>query len=131
MVRAMKRRAVMKLSAKCRSGRERLRVVAQRPSGRGGKTPHAFSDDERVAAEGDGDVVVPAGEASSFEVVEPDLALQVFVDTLRQVISITVPSSTPNLAATCQRPNPGGSRGATLRRDDRDARNRSGRDHPT
>src|SRR6266496_3691176 len=82
MVRAMDRRAVMKLSAKCRSGREQLRVVAQRPSGRGGETLHAFSDDERVAAEGDGDVVVPAREASSFEVVEPELALQIFIDTL-------------------------------------------------
>src|SRR6266568_9341656 len=56
--------------------------MAQRPSGRGGRTPHAFSDDERVAAEGDGDVVVPAREASSFEVVEPELALQIFVNTL-------------------------------------------------
>src|SRR6266536_776561 len=82
MVRAMERRAVMKLSAKCRSGREVLRVVAQRPSGRGGKTLHAFGDDERVAAEGDGDVVVPAREASSFEVVEAELALQILVDTL-------------------------------------------------
>src|SRR6266542_3017477 len=82
MVRAMDRRAVMKLSAKCRSGREQLRVVAQRPSGRGGKTLHAFGDDERGAAEGDGDVVVPAREASTFEVVEPELALQIFVDTL-------------------------------------------------
>src|SRR6266542_5239008 len=82
MVRAMDRRAVMKLSAKCRSGREQLRVVAQRPSGRGGKTLHAFSDDERVAAEGDGDVVVPAREASAFEVVEPELSLQILVDAL-------------------------------------------------
>jgi len=82
MVRAMDRRAVMKLSAKCRSGREWLRVVSHRPSGRGGKTLHTFSDDERVAAEGNGDVVVPALEASSLEVVEAQLALQVFIDTL-------------------------------------------------
>ncbi len=82
MVRAIERRAVMKLSGKCRSGRERLRVVSQRPSGRGEITLHAFGDDERVAAEGDGDVVVPAAETPSFEVVEAELALQVLVDAL-------------------------------------------------
>ncbi len=64
----------MKLSAKCLSGLELVRVVFHRPSGRGGETPHAFSDDERVAAEGNGDVVVPAGEAPAFEVVEPELS---------------------------------------------------------
>ena len=72
----------MKLSEKCRSGRERVRVVFQRPSGRGGKTPHTFSNDERVAAKGNGDVVVPAWEAPSLEVVDAELALQVLVDTL-------------------------------------------------
>ena len=44
--------------------------------------PHALGDDERPAAEGDTDVVVPAGEAPAFEVVEPKLSLQVFVETL-------------------------------------------------
>lgn len=72
----------MKLSVKCRSGRERERVVGQRPSGRGGKTPHTFSDDERVAAESDGDVVVPAVETSSLEVVESKFALEILVDAL-------------------------------------------------
>src|SRR6266496_3982795 len=81
-LRAIESRTVMKLSEKCLSGRERLRVVFHRPSGRGGEMPHAFSDDERVAAEGDGDVVVPAREASAFEVVEPELSLQILVDAL-------------------------------------------------
>ena len=40
---------------------------------------HALSDDERVAAQGDSYVVVPAPETSSLKVVEPKLALEVFV----------------------------------------------------
>ncbi len=44
--------------------------------------PHAFTDDERVAAEGDGNVVVPAWEASSLKVVETEFALEVLVDAL-------------------------------------------------
>src|SRR2546421_12379974 len=72
----------MKESGKWRSGRERLRVGSSLPSVRGGKTPHAFSDNEREAAEHDGDVVVPAGEAPPFVVVESELAFQVFVDAL-------------------------------------------------
>jgi hypothetical protein len=54
----------MKLSEKCRSGRERLRLVSHRPSGRGGNTLQAFGHDERVAAEGDGDVMVPGDRRS-------------------------------------------------------------------
>src|SRR5207248_937089 len=46
--------------------RSRGRVGSSLPSVRGGKTPHAFSDDEREAAEHDRDVVVPAGKAPSF-----------------------------------------------------------------
>ena len=42
--------------------------------------PHAFRDDERVAAEGDGNVVVPAREAPSLEMVETEFALEVLVD---------------------------------------------------
>ena len=56
--RAMAMRAVMKESWKWRSGRERDLVFFQPPSGRGGKAPHTFGDDERVAAEDDGDVVM-------------------------------------------------------------------------
>src|SRR5207253_11219596 len=78
ITRAMANRAVMNESGKWRSGRDRLRVATSRPSVRGGKTPHAFSDDEREAAEHDGDVVVPTGEAPPFVVVESELAFQVF-----------------------------------------------------
>jgi hypothetical protein len=45
----MASRTVMKLSWKWRSGLELLRVGFIRPSGRGGKIPHAFGDDERIA----------------------------------------------------------------------------------
>jgi hypothetical protein len=44
--------------------------------------PHAFGDDERVAAKGDGDVVVPTRKATALVVVEPELSLQVLVDAL-------------------------------------------------
>jgi hypothetical protein len=44
--------------------------------------PHAFGDDERVAAKGDGDVVVPARKATALVVVEPELSLQILVDAL-------------------------------------------------
>jgi hypothetical protein len=66
---------VMKESEKWRSGRESERVVDHRPSGRGGKTPHTFGDDEHVAAESDGDVMMPAREPSALEVVETELPL--------------------------------------------------------
>ena len=42
--------------------------------------PRAFSDDERVAAQDDGDVMMPSGEASALEVVEAEFAFEVFVD---------------------------------------------------
>src|SRR2546426_11598616 len=73
MTRAIAIRALMKLSGKWRSGRERLRLGLRRPSGRGGETPHAFRNDERVAAQSDRDMVMPTAELSSFEVVEPEL----------------------------------------------------------
>src|SRR5215510_5072196 len=82
MARAIASRAVMKLSRKCRSGRERVRLGFRRPSGRGEKTPHTLGDDERVAAEGDRDMMVPTWESSAFEMVEPKLALEVFVHPL-------------------------------------------------
>src|SRR5262245_60564877 len=85
MTRAMASRAVMKESGKCRSGRERLRVGTSLPSIRGGKTPHAFSDDEREAAEHDGNVVVPAWEAPSLVVVQAELAFDVLVHALGAV----------------------------------------------
>ena len=78
----MARRTVMNESAKWRSGRDRERTVATRPGGRGGKSADAFSDHEGVAAEDDGDVVMPAWEGPPLEVVEPELALEVLVHPL-------------------------------------------------
>src|SRR5438445_367100 len=83
MARAIASRIVMKESSKWRSGRDSERTVAFLPSGRGGKTPHTFGDDERVAADRDGYMMMPAGEASAFEVVEPELALHVLVHSFR------------------------------------------------
>jgi hypothetical protein len=60
MARAIANLTVMNESLKWRSGRDRERWTSLRPSGRGGKTPHTFSDDERVAAEGDRNMVMPA-----------------------------------------------------------------------
>jgi hypothetical protein len=82
MTRAIASLAVMKLSGKWRSGRDGVRVGVSRPSGRGGKTPHAFGNDEREAAQGDRDMVVPAEESATLEVVEAELVLEVLVDTL-------------------------------------------------
>jgi hypothetical protein len=50
IARAMASRTVMKLSGKCRSGREGVRVARSLPGGRGGKMPRTFGNDERVAA---------------------------------------------------------------------------------
>ena len=71
----MASRAVAKESTKCRSGRDVNLTGRGLPSLRGGKMPHTFGDNERVAAEDDGDVVVPAREGAAFEVVEPDSPL--------------------------------------------------------
>ncbi len=48
--RAIDKRAVMKESGKCRSGRDWVRTRVTGPSGRGGKMPHPFGNHERVAA---------------------------------------------------------------------------------
>src|SRR4051812_47396743 len=72
----------MKESAKWRSGRDADRVGTSFPSGRGGKTPHPFRNDERVAAQDDGDVVMPAREGAALEVVQSELALELFVRAL-------------------------------------------------
>lgn len=60
-------------------GRSRRSLLA---IGARGKTPHAFRDEERVAAEDNGDVVVPAGESTPLVVVETELALEILVDPL-------------------------------------------------
>src|SRR5579863_74042 len=78
----MASRMVEKESAKCRSGRERDRTRGTLPSSRGGEMPQALSEDEGVAAEGDRDVMIPAWEGASLEVVEPELALHLGVDVL-------------------------------------------------
>jgi hypothetical protein len=50
IARAMASRTVMKLSSKCRSGRDGVRVARSFPGGRGGEMPRTFGNDERVAA---------------------------------------------------------------------------------
>src|SRR5580692_1166886 len=80
--RAMARRAVMKESSKWRSCRAVERVARTRPSARGGKMPQALAGHERIAAEDDGDVVMPTAEGASLVVVEPQLSLEVLVDAL-------------------------------------------------
>src|SRR5258706_12860689 len=82
MARAIASRTVMKLSWKWRSGRDRLRVVGQRPSGREGKMARSFGDDKPAAREHGRDVVMRARVAPSFVVVEAELALEVFVRAL-------------------------------------------------
>src|SRR5271156_5990157 len=74
---------VGKEAAKGRSGREDDLSTRTFPSLRGGEVPQTLSDDEGVAAEDDRDVMMPASEAPSFEVVEPQLALHLFVSGLR------------------------------------------------
>src|SRR5678815_4013560 len=93
----------MKLSWKCRSGRDRERVVFQRPSGRGGKTPHTFSDDERVAAKYDGDVVVPSLKSAAFIVVEAEPALQILVGAFGSPALHDEPHEPPSRPALWQR----------------------------
>ena len=72
----------MKESAKWRSGRDRERTVVTRPGGRGGKSADALSDHEGVAAQDDGNVMMPAREGPTFEMIEPELALEVLVHAL-------------------------------------------------
>src|SRR5438477_13004997 len=74
-------RAVMKESGKWRSGREAVRTGRTKPSGRGGKTPHAFAQNECVAAQDTRHVMVPARVTASFIVVEAKLAFEVFVQS--------------------------------------------------
>ena len=78
-MRAIARRIVAKESSKCRSGRALDRTRGTNPSRRGGKRPHTFADDERVAAEDDRDVMIPARKGATFVVVEPELAFELLV----------------------------------------------------
>ena len=70
----------MSESAKWRSGRKAERTSGTRPSGRGGKSAHAFCNKKREARERHGDVVVPARERA---------ALEVSVRTLSEGLRIT------------------------------------------
>ena len=63
--------------------RNLLRVVRFRASLRGGKRFDAFGGDEGVAAQGDRDVVMPAGIATPFVVVESKLTFEIFIDAFR------------------------------------------------
>ena len=78
----MARRMVAKESAKWRAGREGVRVALRLPSGRGGKMPHTLDNDEGVAAQGDGDVMIPPWERAALEMVEAELSLELLVDHL-------------------------------------------------
>ena len=85
----MARRNVAKDDGKCRSGREGERVGRVRPLGCRGAAWKTVArppgGDERVAAQHDGDVVMPTPEAATFEVVEPQLALHLLVGFFRSV----------------------------------------------
>src|SRR5258708_23556100 len=81
----MASRMVANESATCRSGRVLGRARSTVPAGRGGKTPHTLRDDEGVAADRDGNMVMPTGETPPLEVVEPELALHLLVDALGAV----------------------------------------------
>ena len=81
----MASRMVANESAKCRSGRELVRISWMVPSDRGGETPHTLRYDEGVAANRDGNVVMPTWETAALEVVEPELALHVLIDALGAV----------------------------------------------
>lgn len=41
--------------------------------------PHTFGNDERVAAQDDRDVMVPAGKPPAFVVVEPQLVFEILI----------------------------------------------------
>src|SRR5262245_4666236 len=45
--------------------------------------PRAFGDDERVAAENDRDVMMPARIPSALVVIQPEFTLEVFIGALR------------------------------------------------
>src|SRR5580700_3582403 len=72
----------MKESSKCRSCRAFERITGTRPSARGGEMPQSFAEDERVAAEDDGDVMMPAAEGAALEVIQAKLAFEIFIDAL-------------------------------------------------
>src|ERR1019366_5549133 len=76
----MARRAVMKESSKWRSCRAFERVARTRASARGGQMPQALVGNERIAAEEDGDGVLPAAKGAAPVVVEAQPPPEVFGD---------------------------------------------------
>src|SRR5262245_47593612 len=79
MHRAIAMRVVSNECVQWRSGRQDVRSGMNKPRSGGGKMPHTFGNDERVAAEGNGDVMVPAAEAAAFEVIEAEFFLEFLV----------------------------------------------------
>jgi len=82
ITRAMASRIVANESSKWRSGRAIERVVVFLPSGRGGKMLRTFGNDERIAAENDGDVMMPAGKRAPLEVVKTKFLLHMLMHLL-------------------------------------------------
>src|SRR5258708_15041958 len=78
----MARRMVMNESTKWSSGRAEVRCSLIGPSLRGGKMPHAFRDNERVAADSDRDVVMPSGKRAALKVVQPEFPFQILIGPL-------------------------------------------------
>ena len=66
----MASRMVTNESAKCRSGREAVRISNILASGRGGKSAGSLRDNESVAADDHRYVMVPALVRAPLEVVE-------------------------------------------------------------
>ena len=71
MAKTKRREGVREVALRPRRGADGI----DRPVGRGGKSPDPLGDDERVATEHGRDVMVPADEASTFVVVETEIAL--------------------------------------------------------
>src|SRR5580700_2259918 len=102
----MASRAVTKESSKWRSCLALERIASTRPSARGGKMPQALAKDECIAAENDGDVVIPAAKGATFVVVQSELALEIFIYALGSPSLLGDPYkllSTPRLVRPGQR----------------------------
>lgn len=70
ITRAIASLAVMKESAKWRSGLSVVRTVLTLASGRGGKSAGALGDNEGKTAERHGDMVVPPAESPALEMIK-------------------------------------------------------------
>ena len=72
----------MNESARCRSGRDVERAVCTRRRGERGKESVRSATMRRRSNINDGNVVVPTGKGAAFEVIEPELTLEVLVYAL-------------------------------------------------